>query len=129
MGNLFLVAFSMIFAFAIFHQNIVYTGVNRVYLGLYKGVAESGVVSYGRYGNLLDVPYFSVETTEAAVTLYFDSTLKRYVQSYGATYMFYDKNGDIDMNMPCTFSVTLRCDISAFQHFERIAYFTIQENR
>ena len=129
MGNLFLVAFSMIFAFAIFHQNIVYSGVNRVYLGLYKGVAESGVVTYGRFGNLLETPYFSVQVTEAAVDSYFESTLKRYVQTYRADYLFYNKDGAVDYNLPRSFSVTLKCDISAFQRFERTAFFTIQENK
>ena len=129
MGNLFLVAFSMIFAFSIFHQNIVYSGVNRVYLGLYKGVAESGVITYGRFGNLLDAPYFSVDATKAAVNSYFESSLKRYVQTYKANYLFYNENGVIDFNLPRSFSVTLKCDISAFQKFERIAYFTLQENK
>ena len=129
MGNLFLVAFSMIFSFAIFHQNIVYSGVNRAYLGLYKGVAESGVVTYGRFGNLLERPYFSVSVTKAVVNQYLDSTLKSYVSTYKVDYLFYNEKGVVDYEYPAGFRLVLKCDISAFQEFERVAYFAIQETK
>ena len=128
MGNLFLVAFSLIFSFAIFHQNIVFSGVNRAYLGLYKGVAERGVVLFDGSGQMLARPYFDYKITEAGVESYLQRALQSYVAEYETEYVFYNASGKPNYATPCSFSITLRCDISAFQTFERTACFTIKEN-
>ena len=128
MGNLFIVAFSLIFSFALFHQNIVFSGVNRAYLGLYKGVPEAGVVAYGANGEYLEHPYFDVEMTVRAVDGYFDKALKSYVATYKTTYWFYDDDWGETIEEPVVFIVRLQCRISDFQDFRRDASFMIKEN-
>lgn len=117
-----------LFSLSIFGWNYQVTTTNRIYLGLYKGVAERSVVVVDSHGKDLEKPMFS--------EMLFHNNLDNYIRNlegfktprYAATVILYDD----DMNIVRTgFGTTLLLRLSLKDaitaYTPRTACFTIQE--
>lgn len=87
MGNMICSALMLIFLVSSFRFSYVTMGVNRVFLGLFGGAAESAVVVYKASAEL-DVPHFYVPYFKAAVNTYLADNLTRYAPNYDTSFYF-----------------------------------------
>ena len=97
-----------------------YSGVNRTFLSMYKGVLESSVAYVDEKGEPIS-PYFLKDTLEDYVTNYFEENLTRYVTHYEASiYYFNEEDGSLCTSKYCdAVKISLRCDINYFFHYEK----------
>ena len=105
---------------------IDFSGVNRTFLSMYKGMFEASVIYVGENGKPCK-PYFNKELLKEYVTNYFERELTTYVTHYEASIYYFDK----DDGMMCTSKtcdsvrISLDCDINYFFHFSKARDFYI----
>jgi hypothetical protein len=126
--NLIYVATALAMTFAMFHQSMTFNSVNRVYLGLYKGVFESCVVAYDNKGNQLTQPVFAPILLREAVDNYFESNLAPYGIEYDVTTTLTDYKGTVGkVLLPTVAKVTFTAKINDWQNYRRLAVFSIKK--
>ena len=106
---------------------MAFSGVNRTFLSMYKGVLESSVSQVDLDGNLSPVPYFNKEKLEYYVTLYFDENLDRYVTHYTfSIYYFNEEDDTICTSKYCTaVKISLECTINYLFHYLKARNFYV----
>ena len=96
-----------------------YSGVNRTFLNMYRGLFESALVTVGDDGEPA-FPYFDESVLKIKIYSYLEENLTQYVTHYTTGIYFYD----LDDELMCTnhrcsgVKVTLKADINYFFHYE-----------
>ena len=108
---------------------INFSGVNRTFLSMYKGVLESSVAYLDKDGKAIS-PYFLKETLRDYVEAYLDENLTRYVTHYEATIYYFNKEDEtLCTSEYCqNVKITLKCDINYFFKYEKARNFYILDN-
>ena len=123
-----LIFFSLIFSLFInFTMGAInFSGVNRTFLSMYKGVLESSVAYINTSGNLV-TPYFNKETLRDYVEGYLEENLTRYVTHYEASIYYFNKEDEtLCTSKYCTaVKISLDCDINYFFHYAKARNFYI----
>ena len=73
--------FGLVLFLTMFRQSYFLNGINRAYLGLYKGVVESAVIYFDENGKNI-TPYFDKQLFKDAVSDYLLKELKGYTITY-----------------------------------------------
>ena len=126
-----LIFFSLIFAlfinFSIGAMN--FSGVNRTFLSMYRGLLESSVAYVDKSGQLVD-PYFDKETLRNYVINYFEDNLTRYVTHYEASIYYFSKEDDTlcTSDYCSSVKISLECEINYFFHYSKARNFYINAN-
>ena len=123
-----LIFFSLIFSLFInFTMGAIhYSGVNRTFLTMYKGVLESSVAYINASGNLV-TPYFEKETLHDYVESYLEENLTRYVTHYEASIYYFNKEDEtLCTSKYCTaVKISLDCEINYFFHYSKARNFYV----
>ncbi len=129
MLNYLFAASGMIFALSVFRFQYVSGGVDRAYLGLYKGVAESSVIVFSNAGYALPRPYFSIDLFKQNIEEYLSKSLSPYVgKDFKTSYLFANTVGGKESE-PNEASVLLECALSSFASFSKRASFVVTEGK
>ena len=128
MNYIAIAGFILAFAVSIFGWNYRLTAANRVYLGLYKGVAEDSVITVDETGRELSKPYISVSL--------FSSNLSRYLERNSSSLLNYsfdlyamNENGQRVGEQAYKIAALLNFQLTFVKDYQRIAVFSIQEGR
>lgn len=128
MNYIAIAGFIFAFALSAFGWNYRFTAANRIYLGLYKGVAEDSVITVDKEGRELPKPYISVSL--------FSANLDRYLKKNAGSLLNYsfmlyatDEGGRRVGESAYKIDALLTFKISLTKDYNRIAVFTIQEGR
>lgn len=123
-----LLFFSIIFATIInFSMGAInYSGVNRTFLSMYRGLIEASTILVDADGLPIE-PYFDKTKLKAYVTSYFERELTRYVTHYEASiFYFYQDDTTICTSMECRgVKISLDCEINYFFHYSKARDFYI----
>jgi len=109
---------------------INFSGVNRTFLLLYKGVIESSIAFINEDGSPNENPYFYKETLERNVDEYLFDNLTRYVTSYTVSFNFFHR----DNGLTCTskecqaVKITLDCKINYLFSYTKARNYYINSN-
>lgn len=105
---------------------ITFSGVNRTFASMYKGVIETSISTIGE-GGQAHIPYFDKTLLEKNVSKYLEDNLTRYVTHYQASIYYFDpKNGAICPYPDCyAVRITLKADINYFFKYEKAKNFYI----
>ena len=125
-----LLFFSLIFALFINFGigAIDYSGVNRTFLSMYRGIFECSVSQVNEYGEPVP-PFFDKERLENYIVNYFEQNLTRYVTHYkAAIYYFDDEDQTVCTSSYCSsVRISLDCEINCFFHFTKARNYYINE--
>lgn len=128
MGNLMFYAVFLVTFMQFTFGAVRYSGVNRTFLCMYKGVFETSLVSVGEDGEPI-YPYFDQETLENNISIYLESNITRYVKNYEVSieYLDFDSNG-ICLEDHCSkVEVSIDADINLFFNYSRTLQFKVKE--
>lgn len=124
-----LIFFSIIFATIInFTMGAIsFSGVNRTFLSMYRGLLEASTVLVDADGKPIK-PYFSKTKLKEYVTNYFEKELTRYVTHYEASIFYYYKDDtNICTSLECrAVKISLDCEINYFFHYSKARDFYIK---
>ncbi|MCR5490803.1 MAG: hypothetical protein K6F32_01590 [Bacilli bacterium] len=127
MLNYIFTAIALIFSFTLFQQSTTFNTLNRIYLGIYKGLFDTCVIAYDADGYCLDQPYFDRTLTKRAVTSYFDENLQAVVKDYSVTVNFYTYQGILcTTTTPTVVRIEFTAEINDWQDYSRVAVFSIK---
>ena len=128
MNYIAIAGFILAFAFSVFGWNYRLTAANRVYLGLYKGVAEDSVITVDQTGRELSKPYISVSL--------FSNNLNRYLEKNAHSLLSYsfqlyatNEYGQRVGEQAYKLAAIINFKLSLVKDYQRIAVFAIQEGR
>lgn len=129
MLNMIISGFGLVLFLSMFRQAYFVSGINRVYLGLYKGVIESSVVYFNDEG-LNITPYFDRALFKDAVGSYFEREFKGYKVTYSLTYKFRNTTSRLPNAQlyPNTASVQITLYDNPLVTFDKKASFRIRKN-
>jgi hypothetical protein len=131
MMNLLMYAFYFVLSTAIFEFSYLYGGIDRTFIGLNKGIAESSLLSVDAAGNPLSKPYFSADLFEVKTNEYFRVSLSGYlVDDPSLTYWYFDYSTLAEVARkanPTGIKVTLRCAIGCFGEYNKSISFALRE--
>ena len=123
-----LIFFSLIFSLFINFSfgAMNFSGVNRTFLSMYRGLLESSVAYVDKNGNLVE-PYFDKVTLRNYVESYFEENLTRYVTHYEASIYYFNKEDDtLCTSDYCpSVKISLDCEINYFFHYSKARNFYI----
>ena len=123
-----IIFFSLIFSLFINFTwgAINFSGVNRTFLSMYKGVLESSVAYIDSRGNLVE-PYFEKEILHDYVESYLEENLTRYVTHYEASIYYFNKEDEtLCTSEYCTsVKISLECEINYFFHYAKARNFYV----
>ena len=108
-----------------------FSGVNRTFKTISKGIFESAAYTIGQDGKPSE-PYFDEGLVETYVANYFKENLTKYVTYYEARIYFFnnDANETICTTKRCqNVKVTLKCDINYLFHYEKGENYYLVESR
>lgn len=127
----YLIFFSLIFATMInFTMGAIgYSGVNRTFLTMYRGLLESSVVVVDEHDVIVE-PYFKKDVLEKYVANYFEENLTRYVTHYKASiYYINEEDESICTSRYCqAVKISLECDINYLFHYKKGKIYYINQN-
>lgn len=120
--------FSLLFAMFINFSvgAINYSGVNRTFILMYRGMFEASIAYVDEDGEPTDA-YFVKDSLETYVASYLQENLPRYVTHYKAAIYYFDRDDQII----CTSSycqavkISLDCEINYFFHYTKAKNFYI----
>lgn len=125
MVHMVLAGLAMVFLVTGFHYVYCFSGVQRAYLGLYKGIVEEAVVVADERGNYLSRPLIYMPRLEALLEDYLDTELRPYCRSY--EYAVKQKGSAIHAKAVNKVVITLNAVIDDVHRFEKSAIFAIGE--
>ena len=128
MNYIAIAGFILAFAVSAFGWNYRLSAANRIYLGLYKGVAEDSVITIDETGRELSKPYISVPLYKANVSRYLESNSGALL-SYRFDVFGFDERGLLAMEKAYKVTTIVVFKISLVRDTTRTAVFTIQEGR
>lgn len=119
MTNLIYCAFVAILFFTFSIGAINFSGVNRTFLSMYRGLIEPSIASVDEGEN--DIPYFSEPVLESYVIDFLDDNLYRYVDEYTVGFFYFNlEDGSMCTDSRCRgVKISLKCDINAMFHYEK----------
>jgi len=127
----YLIFFAVIFAtlFNFSMGAIAYSGVNRTFLTMYRGVLESSVALTDE-NNVLVEPYFKKDVLETYVANYLEENLTRYVTHYQAKINYINEEDEsVCLSKYCNaVKISLECDINYLFHYKKGKIFYINQN-
>ena len=128
MGNLVFYAMFFVAFLQFTFGAIRFSGINRTFLSMYKGVFEISLVSVGEDGEPI-YPYFSEEVLNKNIEKYLQENLTKYAKDYETKIMYLDSDtGGVCLEKHCSkVSVNLHADINLFFKYDKSLYFTIKE--
>ena len=104
------------------------SGVQNIYLGLYKGVVEEAVVVADTDGTYM-VPKFHLPRLRSEVERYFAVGLPNYCQSYEVTCYGYSKGRYVtSITYSSKIRIVLDVTFSLERHRTKTAYFSIERS-
>mgnify|MGYP004551506323 FL=1 len=127
MLNMIMSGFGLILLVFTFKQSYFVEGLNRSFLGLYKGPAENAVVAYDDDGNNIE-PYFDQIVFKTMVGDYFEREFSKYMVVYSLDYKFLDSFTHEYSSKPDFASVRIRIYNKPLIKFDKKANFTITRN-
>ena len=103
-----------------------FSGVNRTFLSMYKGVLESSIAYVDEDGNAIS-PYFIKDTLVDYVDHYLEDNLTHYVTHYEASVYFFNEEDDtICTSEYCqAVKISLECEINYLFHYSKARNFYI----
>ena len=128
MGNLAFYSLIFVLFLQFAFGAIDYSGVNRTFLNMYRGVIESALITVGEDGEPT-YPYFDETMLKENVYSYLDENLSRYVTHYTTGIYYFD----LDDELMCTshhcsgVKITLKADINYFFHYENAKSYFVKE--
>ena len=131
MGNLAFYAFIFVVFLQFTFGAIYYSGVNRTFLNMYRGVFETSLITVGDDGEPV-YPYFDETILKNNIDNYLEENLTRYVTHYTTGIYYFDLDDDLMCtNHHCSgVKVTLKADINFFFHYEAAkSYFVKQRGQ
>lgn len=128
MGNIafYALIFTLFLQFAF--GAIDYSGVNRTFLNLYRGVIEASLITVGEDGEPT-YPYFDEVTLKENLYSYLDENITRYVTHYTTGIYYFD----LEDELMCTshhcsgVKITLKADINYFFHYENAKSYVVNK--
>jgi len=94
-----------------FSFSFIYSGVTKVFNGVYKGAIESTVINYDNQGNKT-TPYFYVSKCRLNIVSYFQNNIEKYAKQYYLKVDFYIYKTDIiNEQNPTEVNVILQTNI------------------
>ena len=128
MNYIAIAGFILAFAVSIFGWNYRLTAANRVYLGLYKGVAEDSVITVDQTGRELSKPYISVSLFSTNLSRYLEKN-KSSLLSYSFQLYATNEAGQRVGEEAYKIAAMINFKLSLVKDYQRIAVFAIQEGR
>ena len=125
MMHMILAGIAMVFLLNGFHYLYCFSGVNRAYLGLYKGIVEEATMVAGSAGGYLSKPVIHIGRLETLLERYFTVELKPYCRRYDYAVTVPDYS-----YVPATASrvvITIDVTIDDLHQLRKEARFKIQE--
>ena len=116
------------FSLSCFFEIDAISGVNKVFLGLYKGIFEDAVYVYDQNGKTANVPYFKMDDLRQRLDEYFAISLPRYVQEYDYSLTALQMTLVSFWPQPIKVKLDLRCVISWKRTIEKTAVFAIERS-
>ena len=127
----YIIFFSIIFATMVnFTMGAMcYSGVNRTFLTMYRGVLECSVAVTDEH-NIIVEPYFKKDVLENYVASYLEENLTRYVTHYQASiYYINEEDETICTSKYCSaVKISLECDINYLFHYKKGKIYYINQN-
>lgn len=124
MMNFLLGSATLLFTVSLFGRSYVLMSLNKAYLGLYRGIAESSLICFSERGDLLEEPYFDVGSFQSKTREYIKLAVPFTFPFVTLKFESWNSLGELDINRPCTVSVNIRLDDSSFASFDKTAVFT-----
>ena len=130
MGNLIYYALMFVLFLQFAFGAIDYSGVNRTFLNMYRGVVETTLITIDDSGEPT-FPYIDEVTLKRNVDEYFKENLTRYVTHYTTGIYYFD----LEDELMCTthhcsgVKITLKADINYFFHYENAKSFYVKERK
>ena len=126
-----LIFFSLIFCLFINFGigAIDYSGVNRTFLCMYKGIIEFSISQIDDNGEPVE-PHFDKERLENYLASYFEENLTKYVTHYTVAIYYFDNDDQTICTDTCCTSVriSLDCEINYFFHYTKAKNYHINQN-
>lgn len=129
MMNMIISGFGLVLFLTMFRQSYFLNGINRAYLGLYKGVVESAVIYFDENGKNI-TPYFDKKLFKDAVSDYLLKELKGYTITYSLKYTFKNTHSPsrLGFKYPNYASVKITLEDNPLVSFDKSASFVIRRN-
>lgn len=124
MMNFLLGSATLLFTVSLFGRSYVLMSLNKAYLGLYKGIAESSLICFSERGDLLDEPYFDVGAFQSKTREYLREAIPFSFPFVVLNFKSWNAEGESDIDRPCTVAVNMRLDGSTIASFDKTAVFT-----
>ena len=128
MGNIAFYALIFVLFLQFAFGAIDYSGVNRTFLNLYRGVIEASLITVGDDGEPT-YPYFDEKALKENLYTYLDENLTRYVTHYTTGLYYFDPEDEL----MCTshhcsaVKITLKADINYFFHYENAKSYVVNK--
>ena len=128
MGNIAFYAMMFVLFLQFSFGAIDYSGVNRTFLGLYRGAIEASLRTVGDSGEPT-YPFFDEAVLKENVYSYFEENLTRYVTHYTTgIYYFELEDGLMCTDHYCSgVKITLKADINYFFHYENAKSYFVKQ--
>lgn len=128
MGNICFYAMIFVVFLQFTFGAINFSGVNRTFLSMYKGVFESSLITVGENGEPV-YPYFDEVTLRNGINSYLHANLKPYVKKFDTSMRLYtlDDSG-MCLGRQCSkVEVSLKADINAFFKYSKSVTYYVKE--
>lgn len=128
MGNLVFYAMFFVIFLQFTFGAIKYSGVNRTFLSMYRGVFEVSLITVGEDGEPI-YPYFGEEILKNNINTYLENNLAKYSIYYTTDIVFLDyKTDGLCLDEYCSkVKVNLSADINYFFKYSNSLVFTVKE--
>lgn len=127
MLNMIMSGFGLILLVFTFRQSYFVEGLNRSFLGLYKGPAENAVIVYDNNGNNIE-PYFDQTLFKTMISDYLEKEFSKYRVVYSLDYKFLDSITNEYSSKPDFASVRIKIHNKPLIKFDKKANFEIMRN-
>ncbi len=119
---IFILSFFLNFSFG----TINFSGIDRTFQLMYKGVLENSFVAFDEYGTPCD-PYFDKELLQDNVEQYLGVNLPRYTTNYITAYYYFNEDdySYCTSNICRGVRISLKAEINYLYHYEKARNFYI----
>lgn len=128
MGNLVFYAMFFVIFLQFTFGAIRFSGVNRTFLSMYRGVFETSLITVGEDGEPI-YPYFSDEILENNIDTYLKRNIRKYTSNYNAEITYLDLHNDgLCLEEYCSkVKVSLNAEINMFFKYSKSLEFAVKE--
>lgn len=128
MGNICFYAMFFVIFLQFTFGAIKFSGVNRTFLSMYKGVFEVSLITVDKDGEPI-YPYYGEEILKDNVDLYLKENLTKYTRNYETNIIFLNLDNDgVCLDEHCSkVEVNLKVDINMFFKYDKSLKYTVKE--